>query len=153
MLLAEVPSILVDVGTAAGAVTAVLVLLALVGKSRLGKWVWRTMVSRPSGDWLTAHVGAVVAPVAVKVDALDGKVSQLSDRDTALAQALLDHMANEEARLKGAALALAADVALREQRQAELGEWQVEMGTRLDAGDVRFDRIEGKLDDALRERG
>lgn len=67
MTLAEVPSLLVDVGAAAGALTALVLFVGLVWRSRPARWLWRTLVAEPFSEWTRAQVTHVVEPMVAEV--------------------------------------------------------------------------------------
>lgn len=90
MVVAAAPTILVDAGIAAGAVTAVLTCGGLIGRSRPGRWLWRQIVGAPVSDWLARTVDARVAPVRDQLDALSERTDQTLTR-------VEDHMHREEA--------------------------------------------------------
>lgn len=73
--LATLPSLLVDVGVAAGITTAILTAAAAVSRLRPIRWVWRRLVTEPMTAWLHATTAAaaeaVMAPLRDQVRAID----------------------------------------------------------------------------------
>lgn len=116
MLAAEVPPILVDAGTIAGVIVAILAAGAAFSKTRAVRYVWRHLISNPIGEWQTKQIESVVAPLGVKLDET--------------ATALVDHM-GEEVRLRE------EDFVERAARQDEMDSWRDEV--RSDIGNVRED--------------
>lgn len=64
MVLAEVPERIIDVGTWAG------VIVAVIGAARTapGRWLWRRLVERPVGEWLDGKHAQAIAPVVERLD-------------------------------------------------------------------------------------
>lgn len=134
MLLGAVPQWLIDLGSAAGAVLAVCGLLAVVSKSRLGRWLWRTLVSTPLTHWLTATIRTVTDPI------LEAQADAAAKTDET-AIALVTHMTDE--------------VALRESDMKDQAAWRDEVRGELVAikGEMRRGHAElGGRVDVVHER-
>lgn len=117
-MLAEVPERVVDIGTWAGVVTAVVAAL----RTPPGRLLWRRLVARPVGEWLDGKHAEALAPVR----------EELADHGRELvaqSRRLREHLTTEEA----AAV-----------RQEELNERIVD---RLDGNEKRMGRIEAKQDE------
>ena len=52
MVLAAIPRVLQDVGAGAAALTATLLFVGLVWRSRPMRWVWRRLIADPFAGWL-----------------------------------------------------------------------------------------------------
>lgn len=127
-MVGQIPSWLETAGQAAAAAMAVVALLAALGRSRLGRWLWRRLVHDPATDWLRRNTEAVVAPVA---------------------EALVHHM-DDEVELRK------IDAEERRRAQDEQRVWRDQVERQLAAGAEQFielredvARIGGKLDAAL----
>lgn len=134
-MLAEVPPILVDLGLIAGIFTGVLAAVAAFARTRPVRFLWRSLVSKPVGEWQTKQIEAVVKPLEEKLDAAAEKIDETST-------ALVDHM-GEEVRLRE------ADLIERAGRQDDndaqfSGIRDAISGLRGDIG-----TIHGRLDDVL----
>jgi hypothetical protein len=82
-MVAQVPPFIVDVGQIAAAVTAVLALIAMLSRSRVGRW----LASKASGDladWVEAKVRTAiveeVGPVRADMAQVGGRLDQLDQR-------------------------------------------------------------------------
>lgn len=66
-MLADVPGILVDLGTAAG----VLVALATASRTPPVRWLGRRLIGEPMTEWLARTVAEQVAPVDERLSAIE----------------------------------------------------------------------------------
>lgn len=86
-MLSEVPTIVVDAGVAAGAIVAVLGLMAALTRLRPVRWIWRQLVADPVAEWFRREVGeeieASLGPVRAELQANGG--STVKDKVDALA--------------------------------------------------------------------
>jgi len=114
VLLADLPTWVIDTGSAAGVVVAVTAALAVVTRARPVRWLWRVTISDPVSRWAAGVVGDSVADVSAR---------------------LTDHM-GEEIRLRQ------ADTIKREERQAEHAEFRDEVRASLAAGNERMKALE-----------
>lgn len=115
-MIAEIPPLLIDAGTLAGILVALLAAVAAFSKTRPVRFLWRALVSEPIGRWQTAQITAVVEPINKKLDGT--------------ADALIRHMDDEyDLRL--------ADQQDRQLRQTEMDDWRQEV--RGDISDLRGD--------------
>jgi hypothetical protein len=64
-----VQTVLVDVGTLAGSLAAILGCCLLVSRLRAVRWVWRTMIADPLAGWQREQVEHVVEPIVAEVRA------------------------------------------------------------------------------------
>lgn len=110
-MLADGAAALIDVGAAAGALVAIIGAVVLVTRLRPVKWLWRTLVSEPLSRWFRAQVREEVGPAVQELspnggesfrdlvldrlsageahfEKLDGQVSALEERTTAIARQL-----------------------------------------------------------------
>ena len=116
MIFAELPQFVVDIGAGVAVMLSLMALFGGMSRSRLGKYVWRHLVSEPAATWQKAQIAAIVAPVQQEL------VKQ--------GRALISHMDNEDdIRI--------ADRLDRDRRQIEMDEWRSEV--RGDIGDLRTD--------------
>lgn len=134
LITAELPTWLTDTGALVAIISGVLLLAALVTRSRPVRAVWRRLVSDPITDWQTSIIRSIVDPVAA---------------DSAQLRASLEgHMAMEE-QLR------AVDAVDRDRRQNEMDSWRDEVrediasikGTMATKADVRT--VHGRIDTAL----
>jgi uncharacterized protein (UPF0335 family) len=114
VLLADLPTWVIDTGSAAGVVAAVTAALAVVTRARPVRWLWRVTISDPVSRWAAGVVGDSVADVSAR---------------------LTDHM-DEAIRLRK------ADTAEREERQAEHAAFRSEVVASLAAGAERMKALE-----------
>lgn len=68
-MLADVPPLLGDVGAAAAALTAVIILGGLLARSRPVRWLWRTSIAVPLAAWFRAQVAHEIEPRIAEVRA------------------------------------------------------------------------------------
>lgn len=139
MVLAEVPTILTDAGTAAVAIGAVVTTAGVLSRLRPVRWCWRQLVGAPLARWLAGQHEAALAPVKDRIDEVG--------------TALVDHMAAEERKAEQETAKAEQDRAERGERQRELDAWRAGVDERLDAGTKRFDDFETKLDQVLAATG
>lgn len=69
MVLAAIPRVLQDVGAAAAALTATLLFVGLVWRSRPMRWVWRRLVAEPFASWFRAQIAHEIEPRIAEVRA------------------------------------------------------------------------------------
>lgn len=129
-MLGEVPSVLVDAGTVAGIVVALIAAVAAFSKTRPVRFLWRTLVSKPIGEWQVRQIKNAVAPIEKKLDLT--------------AVALVDHMA-DEIKLRGEDAvrwdeAEKRDRADRVMRQRDLDKWRDEVRNDVRGVHKRLDR-------------
>lgn len=62
-------SLLIELGTAAGALLAVFTLLAFVARAKPVRWVWRRLVAEPVTTWHRAQTLHVIEPMAAELRA------------------------------------------------------------------------------------
>ena len=127
-MFAEVPTILTDLGIAAGALVGIATLIGLLSRARPVRWVWRQLIGAPVSRWLGGIVSDQVEPVATEVRELSVQ--------------LVNHMGAEEGLRSD-------DIANRDRRQEEIDAWRTEV--RDDIAGVRGDirTVHGRIDDAL----
>lgn len=114
MLLADLPTWVIDTGSAAGVIVAVCAALAVITRARPVRWLWRVTISDPVSRWAAGVVGDSVADVSAR---------------------LTDHM-DEEIKLRR------EDARGREDRQAEHAEFRDEVRRSLAAGNERMGALE-----------
>lgn len=128
------------VDEAIGSVLAGIAVTSLVG---LGAFVWRALRTLRRVDEHVLPHFIPPTPDEIRAGAPDHtlphRVEQLADGASVVRDDLARHMADEAARLAQLDAEHQADVADRAERQASLD-------VRLDAGDDRMGRIEGRLD-------
>lgn len=92
MVLAEVPERIIDIGTWAG------VIVAVIGAARTapGRWLWRRLVERPVGEWLDVKHAQAIAPILDRLDAQDVKITEQGVELTAQGVRLTGHLTQEE---------------------------------------------------------
>lgn len=117
MLLADLPTWVIDTGSAAGVVVAVTAALAVVTRARPVRWLWATIISGPVTRWLARVVAGVIED---------------------LSQRLTDHMAAEERQRE-------KDQAEREDERTRLAEWRGAVDEKLDAGTDRMAATEAAV--------
>lgn len=89
MLTAELPNWIIDAGSLAAAITAVLVVLGLLTRAKPVRWVWRQLIGEPVGRWAGGIVSAQVDPVRADVAELRNEVAASNER-------LLTHVQAED---------------------------------------------------------
>lgn len=92
MVLAEVPERIIDIGTWAG------VIVAVIGAARTapGRWLWRRLAERPVGEWLDKKHAQAIAPVLDRLDVQDVKITAQGAELTAQGVRLTSHLVKEE---------------------------------------------------------
>lgn len=91
MILAELPGWVVDLGAAAGVLTAVIVCLGLLWRLRLVRWVYAHLIGSPFTDWVARTVGTQTEPVRAEL-------AELRRTQEATDMVVTTHMNAEELR-------------------------------------------------------
>lgn len=68
-MLSAAPAIVVDLGAIAAALTAVVLFLGLIFRSRPFRWLWRHTISDPFAEWFRAQVAHEIEPRIAQVRA------------------------------------------------------------------------------------
>lgn len=71
--MAMVPPILVDAGTMAG----LLVALVAAGRTPPARWVWRLLVHQPTTEWLRSTVAEVIRPTDERCARVEQRVAAI----------------------------------------------------------------------------
>ncbi len=114
MILAELPQWVIDTGSAAGVVVAVLGAFALVTRAKPVRGLWRVLISDPISRWAGSVVGDAVSDVSHRLTA---------------------HMEEEEKQRTK------ADEERAEERQ-KLTDWREAVDGKLDEGNGRMGALE-----------
>lgn len=141
-MVAELPPLLLDVGTVAGIIIAVAGALGLLSKAPPVRWVWRQLIGDPVTRWQAGVVKDQIAPLRTEVAELRLEVAESSTD-------LITHVRAEEA-------LRVQDIADRDRRQSEAdARWDnvsSELAaTREDVGEVKagLGTVHRRIDSAL----
>lgn len=99
-MVAEAPQILVDMGIAAGALTALVSLLILVSRLAPSRWLWRTVVGTPISSWFRHEVTEAVKSITTEL--VDPKIAVLSAQVETIAAQTAQLLPNEGSHLADA---------------------------------------------------
>lgn len=141
-MFAEVPTILTDLGIAAGALVGIATLIGLLSRARPVRWVWRQLIGAPITRWMGGIVAGQVDPVRADIAQLRTDLGTNTVDLKDLRTELVTHMGAEEGLRSD-------DIANRDRRQEEMDVWRTEV--RDDIAGVRGDirTVHGRIDDAL----
>ncbi len=106
MVLAQIPQLVVDVGTLCLAVGAILTGIAAVSKLSPSKWVWKQLVGEPLSEWFQSQTASAVETITMEL--VDPRIEQIVGEQQTIRQ-MVEAVQEQTSELKPNAGASIAD--------------------------------------------